>query len=193
MLVECFVPENVFSFFFFFFYDQDAGPRVWMTVVFFRRSRPRGTGVLPGWLQRGLHQGKVHSSIPPCPILEVQTESFLQALPFRDLWTRGRWERTRPSRSLHSWCDPSPLNTIDQTHIHTWTFFHCIVNVNFDLCLVVQLYPPVQEAVILHRTSTGMTAGIICARICYLPPCSLTQTHAHGWHICHIRHMTNLS
>lgn len=51
------------------------------------------------------------------------------------------------------------LRTQYAKHALTHAFFHCIVKVTSDLCLKKQLYPPVQEAVILHWTSTGMTAS----------------------------------
>ena len=55
-----------FFFSFFFFFTIKMPVLVFERLsCFFRWSRPRGTGVLPGWLQRGLHQGKVRSSKHP--------------------------------------------------------------------------------------------------------------------------------
>lgn len=54
------------------------------------------------------------------------------------------------------------LRTQYPKHTLTYAFFPCIVKVPCDLCLINQLYPPIQEAVIVHWMSTGMTAGGIC-------------------------------
>lgn len=152
--------------------------------VVFRWSRPRGTGVLPGWLQCWFYQGKDRGKSPWQPPAHIfvkceQRGLFKHKTPFRDLWTRGRWEPVCPQRSLNAWCDPSPLNTIGQTH--TYTFFHCIVNVNFGISVIWSSSTLLYRK-LLQRMSTDMTArNNTCTHTHkrYIP---LTQAHTH-WQI----------
>lgn len=84
--------------------------------------------------------------------------------PFGDLWVQRRQEyvpRGAPEVAHH-------LRTQYANHTLTHAFFHCIVKVTPDFCLKNQLYPPVQETVILRWISTGMTAGVI-------------YVHTRGW------------
>lgn len=145
-----------------------AGSSIWMTCftvcVVLRWSRPRGTGVLPGWLQRGFHQGEDCSNksyaiamATPCAHF-VPYQSAKSGVSSRlpsEIYGHEEDESKFVPRGASTPDVTHRLRTqyTKHSHTHTYTFFHFIVNVNFDLWLTVQLYPSVQEAVILHRNS----------------------------------------
>lgn len=91
--------------------------------VFFRRPRPRGTGVLPGWLQCGFHEGEVLHLSPLPHILslsETTTEvSSAVRLPL-EIYECSEDESTSPEEPL-KWPITSEHNT-PNTHLRTHSF-----------------------------------------------------------------------
>lgn len=68
-----------------------------------------------------------------------------------------------PGEAPRSQSDPSPLNTTD---VHT--IFHCLVNLNLDPQLSVQLDPTVQETVILSRMSAEFMRALTPLVLLYI-------------------------
>lgn len=150
-----------------------------------RWSRPRGTGVLPGWVQCGFHQGKYcrnnHTLHPPNPTQE--RFSWKHKTPPQRFMDVGKMRAHSSLEGSLLWCDPLSLNTIDQARGFTHSSTVCSMWTP-HLCLTVQLYPPVQEAVILHRhgSRNPMCSPTHTQYMCYTPPSlaqALSCAHTH--------------